>query len=444
MDHAKKLEFIHRMTKLGLQHFDAGGPVNSGTTNSDANFQKTYAHMPTTNYVQNQNLSNHQGEVTEGTLSGLGNMATGAAADFTAQNQYQAGLAPTTQYDYGDFIGGSGQAALGANGETQNILAQQQALSNQLQAQSQGYGPNPAQAQLNQTTGNNIAAQNALMAGQRGAGTNAGLIARQAAMQGANTQQQAVGQAAVLRANQQLDAQRQLAQQQQNMGNLNVNSQNANTSLFGAGAAANNAQNNTNVANYGMAQGINANTAQQNANATNATLGSALSGVSSIGSMFMADGGEVTAASVTPEPAAPSFNEPMAAAPPKSDDDKKSGGGGGGAGALGLLALLADGGQVAQPQSYIANYLNPSKKQSGGSGLDTRGMAAGGGKVNAKNPGQKAEKKDNSFSNDKIPALLSEGEIVLPRTVTTHANAPAKAAEFVRATLAKKQRGLRR
>ncbi len=114
------------------------------------------------------------------------------------------------------------KALKGQNGlENQsNVFGQQQALANQLQGMSQGQGPNPALAQLNQTTGQNMANQAALMASQRGASANTGLMARQAAMVGANTQQQAVGQAATLRAQQQLAAIQQLQNQQASMGNM--------------------------------------------------------------------------------------------------------------------------------------------------------------------------------------------------------------------------------
>ena len=61
-----------------------------------------------------------------------------------------------------------------------------------------------------------------------------------------------------------------------------------------------------------------------------------------------------------------------------------------------------------------------------------------GGKVKADSKAEKAVKADNSYSNDKIPAMLSEGEIVLPRSVTMHPMAPAKAAAFVRRIKAKK------
>lgn len=88
----------------------------------------------------------------------------------------------------------------------QNGLGNQSSVFNQLQGVANGTGPNPAQAMLAQATGANVANQAALMAGQRGAGANAGLIARQAGMQGGAMQQQAAGQGATMQANQSLGA----------------------------------------------------------------------------------------------------------------------------------------------------------------------------------------------------------------------------------------------
>jgi len=106
----------------------------------------------------------------------------------------------------------------------------QNQLAGQLQQQAAGQGPNPAQAMLAQQTSNNVAQQNALMAGQRGASANAGLLARQSAMQGANIQQNANLQAAQMQAQQQLAAQHQLqqlygTQSQQLMGQSAANQQ---------------------------------------------------------------------------------------------------------------------------------------------------------------------------------------------------------------------------
>lgn len=106
------------------------------------------------------------------------------------------------------------QAALG---NQQNLLTtlqpqaasavgNQNTIANQYANQAAGNGPNVATSALNQTTGQNVANQAALMAGQRGASANPGLMARQAAQQGANTQQQAAGQAATLQAQQQIAA----------------------------------------------------------------------------------------------------------------------------------------------------------------------------------------------------------------------------------------------
>lgn len=98
-----------------------------------------------------------------------------------------------------------------------SLIAQQQAnlndvnqaqtgLVSQLGQIAQGQGPNPAQAMLNQSTGQNVANQGALMAGQRGASQNVGMIARQAGQQGMQAQQQAAGQGASMQAQQQLGA----------------------------------------------------------------------------------------------------------------------------------------------------------------------------------------------------------------------------------------------
>src|ERR1700679_261280 len=73
----------------------------------------------------------------------------------------------------------------------QNGLGNQSQVYGQLQGVANGTGPNPAQAQLAQATGANTANQAALMAGQRGSAANVGLLARQAAQQGAANQQAA-------------------------------------------------------------------------------------------------------------------------------------------------------------------------------------------------------------------------------------------------------------
>ena len=187
-----------------------------------------------------------------------------------------------------------GQQAQGIQGQTQ--------LAQQLSAQAQGQGPNPAQAQLNQNTSQNVAAQNALMAGQRGANQNVGLIARQAAQQGATTQQNSIGQAASLQAQQQLNAQQQLAALSGNQigqagGAVSGYSQAAQSeqgNILNANTAYTNAQANV----LGSQNSANSQIAVQNSKAQQGIFGGLLGGA---GALF-ADGGEVGPTPIQPMP----------------------------------------------------------------------------------------------------------------------------------------------
>lgn len=388
-----------------------------------------------------------------GVIGGIGGAFQGVGSDLTAQNQYQAQLAPQQQSNYGGTINTTAGNSLAGYGQAQNIQGQQQALANQLQAQSMGAGPNPAQAALNQNTGQNVANQAALMASQRGAGSNVGLMARQAAQQGASTQQQAVGQAATLQAQQQLAAESALANQQATMGGQNIQEQGAQNQLYGLSANAQNAQNANNISNYGMMQGINGQIAQNNANAVNRTTGgleNSFSGALGLFGGSSSPGGGVGAGSAGTSTY------------------------GSGASNLGIAPMtsslgMAKGGMVQGPQSHVGMWMSGKKYADGGtvaqvnvpqingpqdsSGGSSGGslssmtalapilLAKDGGKVKAGQKSEKAVKKDNSLKNDKIPALLSEGEIVLPRSITNHPNAPEMAARFVQAALNKRKMG---
>lgn len=177
-------------------------------------------------------------------------------------------------------------------GNQSSVFNQQQGLANQLQGVANGTGPNPAQAQLAQSTAANTANQAALMAGQRGSSQNPGLIARQAAMQGAQNQQQAVGQSATLQAQQQLAGMQQLQNQQASMGNL------ANTQV-GQQQQGIGALNQYSLQGQGNLLG-----AQANQNSTNAQIAAGnqtgqqgmiggLMGAAGAGMQMIADGGEV-------------------------------------------------------------------------------------------------------------------------------------------------------
>ena len=523
-----------------------------------------------------------------GGLVGLGGGAngTGFANPTGAGGQ---GTQPTVNPTSSAQIGSAytdNQAALGSQqalltalqgqngiGNQSSVYGQQQGLANQLgnaggvQAQqgalqgfqniANGTGPNVAQSMLNQTTGQNVANQSALMAGQRGSAQNVGLMARQAAQQGAATQQQAAGQAATLQAQQQQAALGQMAgigqgltsaqQAQQGqlagMANTQAGQQIGATSANTAAQQAEqanliNAQTSFNNAQVGMQGNINssnaalANTQMQG---QQALIGGILNGA---GSAMGARGGQVqkfddggdvqdfggsgVEVSQIPSMPGPQMSTDAGAAALGG----KSGGGGGGGGGGGmssmlpmLAACMADGGDVNQqpslgatppaaampnmppaqtdpsiPQSSFGKFLqgfggkkvkasgSPAQSQGqqqsdsgaaalangmsnfiGGAGkmltptsgasdaasdVSTDGMAHGGmthdyragGKVNAKNIKEKAKVPGNSYSNDTIPAVLSEHEIVLPRSVTLSKDPVRASADFVAKVIAKRKK----
>lgn len=348
----------------------------------------------------------------------------------------------------------------------QNGLQNQANVYNQLQDIYGGKGPNAAQAMLNQSTGQNVANQAALMAGQRGAGANVGLMARQAAQQGAGIQQQAVGQGATLQAQQAMNAlsaagslaNQQVAQQAAANQNYNQFAQgeqsNVLNALAGQNAANVNMQGNMNNANAGIAQGNQAFQA--------GAFKGLMNGASSASSMMSmakggmvkgyADGGDVAQPNMggnldqmvdvqQPQPAAnptgpqsnvgkvlagtpdsammfQAPNNPHAAAiekdaestfSPSSSKDSGGGSGGGMGSMLSMLALLSKGGSVNGEM-----------------------LAAQGKRV----PG-KADVKGDSLKNDKVKALLSPGEIVIPRSIANAKDAPKQAAKFVAAVIAR-------
>lgn len=408
-------------------------------------------------------------------IGGIGAAVQGLGQAFTAQNNYQANLAPQMQTGYGELIRQGGLGSLAA-------FSQQQNLANTLLAQSRGQGPNPAQDMLNQSTAKNISNQGALMASQRGASSNPALIARQAAMQGANTQQQAVGQAATLGGQQRLAAQQQLGNTYGQMG------AESNT-LFGSALAGQNTQNANEIQNYAMAQGINAQVAQSNTNAQNATTGGILGALGGGGASMFADGGMVSGGGGVAQVSTPQIADGKGVVvsggggkgggkdkKKKSDDGEYYPGQGmaydgtsmaGGAGDAGGLTTEMpmyassggeiDGGQVSGGGG-VADITGSEigggqgawaqKKDKGGGGglgsiMGLAAMLAKGGYIppsphfsrmllaGGRVPG-KASVQGDSQKNDNQPAMLSPGEIVLPRSVTQSPDMEKKAIEFLR------------
>lgn len=467
----EKALLVALMHKHGVPHYDLGGAVGGGALGG------TTGAMAGAGGMNPSQMLSNPGQSLMAPINAVGGGMQDIGKAFTVQNNYQAGLAPTQQVDYtGVGQQGAMNAQAGYN-NAQGLQAQQQALANQLGAQAQGQGPNPALAQLNQTTGQNIANQAALMASQRGSSANPGMIARQAAQQGAATQQQAAGQAATLSAQQQLAAEGALQNQQQNMVQGNLGQQGIQAGLFTGAGALTNTQNANNISNVGNMQGINAQVAQNNANATNKTTSGLLSGLASgLGGMF-ADGGSVAPINV------PTLNgpaaEPAQQGPSQSQQTGNqlgsalknylggsssggltmpqlgdSAGLGGTAPSLGVagldsgaaaapslgaaaelapLAALAKGGKVPALVSPGERYLDPK---------DVKDIADGKKspiKAGEKIPGKpKVKGAKNSYDNDTVPKNLDEGGIVLPRSVTQSKDPAAAASAFVSAILAKK------
>jgi len=372
------------------------------------------------------------------------------------------------------------QAAAAALGD---IYGKQQGTAKQLQGIADGTGPNPAMAALNQRTGENVANQAALMAGQRGAGANVGMMARQAAQQGGNTQQQAVGQGATMQAQQSLNALGQIGGQQSAMGATQTALGNLGTTQVGAGQTALGAlasQANTmaadeiaatqgnvtgNVAHAGQVLGakssaINAGVAARGS-VTAADSALAVQGLKNKGDLAGGAMNGLGAGIATLAKAAPVAAVAAEAAPEAAEAAPLA------------AAALAGGGEVdaqlptpaASPDNGMSSWgefmknlsYSPSSpdsalKQGASKGVQgligalsmaamaQGGLAAQGGGVSAGSPAQAATVQGNSYSNDKIPAVLSEGEVVIPRSIMLGKDPVRGAADFVAKILAKKGR----
>ncbi len=362
------------------------------------------------------------------------------------------------QQTYEQSQGGLGQQQAFVNAlQAQNGIQNQAQVYNQLQDVAAGKGPNPAMAALANATGANTANQAALMASQRGAGANAGLIARQAAQQGAANQQNAIGQGAALQAQQSLGALgqagqmagQQVGQQAGALGTYNQLAQN----LGGQqqGALAN--QNQANVAMQSNINNANAGIAQENAKNQNKMGSGVLSAIASGGASLlgMADGGQVPNLGVLPQNASSPGNfwethlnetpevKPLssygeATAPTKqaepSDSAEKAGMDMGKlALTAGKMLLLSKGGKVPAMVSPGERYLPPSEVKKVAKGKDPL-------KAGEKIPG-KAKHKGNDYRNDTVPKDLESGGIVLPKSVMEAKDPHSEAHKFVSAILAK-------
>jgi hypothetical protein len=418
--------------------------------------------------------------------------SAGKSAGFEGQQAPIIGASNTKQAEeqYGNVQSGLGQqqafanavGAQGGLGNQANVFAQQQALAGQLQQQALGQGPNPAQAALAQSTGANVAQQAALMGSQRGSSANAGMLGRNIAQQGGALQQQAVGQSATMQAQQQLAAQQALAQQQnamQNVAGAQVGQQAG--AIQGYGQQAQGAQQNVlnalaqqNNANVGMQSNINqanAGVAQANVGAQSHILGGLMGGV---GAALMAHGGEVkgyadggkvkgpgsaagkflSGAFGSGNQGGPNMTGSAQGSAFTSQDPLGRGSEQFGAGISSAIGRFFGSAPATPAAPSVADFnaqmmdagrpdMMEGKVESGNdyapgptTGFQNAahgGMASSGGGVKGK-----AKVKGDSLKNDTVPTMLSPGEVVIPRSVMNHPNAPAEAAKFVAAVMAKK------
>lgn len=232
-----------------------------------------------------------------GGMLGLSGGASGTGFSGPGGVPINAGTTPQQLQDsYGSVQGTMQQQqallqALQGQGGIQN----QSQVYGQLQGVANGTGPNPAMAMLNQQTGQNVANQAALMAGQRGASANAGLIARQAAQQGGQLQQNAIGQGASLQAQQSLNAlgaagslaNQQVANQIGVSGQNVSNQQQEQQILQNANTQANNA----NVTMQGNVNNVNGQLANTGMQGQQGLVSGALNSFGGASSMFGGGGG---------------------------------------------------------------------------------------------------------------------------------------------------------
>lgn len=333
---------------------------------------------------------------------GSGGVAGGVGSFLGTENRFEAG---TPQFPTQNFTARLGHAA--ANQD--EVYRQQQSLAQQLLAQANGQGPNPAMAQLAQATGQNAALQGALMGSARGASRNPALLARQAAMQGANVQQQAAGQAATLAAQQQIAARQALAQQQAQMANQWLQSESINQGGFAA-------QNQNLISAQLGAQQMNANVAAQNQATRAGLIGGAMQGGGAMMGM-MAHGGQVPGyadGGMAQYPAAPipqidpwsAKGNPYGESKMQSMHGKK-----GGATSIGSPST---GGSYATNMAMACGGSVPMPMMGGG---HVPGVAPYAG---------------DTTKNDVVPAMLSPGEVVIPRSIAQGPNMEAKVLEFMR------------
>lgn len=283
----------------------------------------------------------------------------GERQDIVAAMLGQGAAGTQSQFDRGGFYDALRQAQITGRG----IGYQQQALADALRARAEGRGgPSLAELQLQQTLEANRKAAAGAIAGA-GRGINPAAAQRLLLQQQSTLGQQAAGQGAILRAQEQLAAQQALGAQ---LGQM----RGAEGQLYGQ------------AGQLGLSE---------------------------------------QKLSVETQEAQKQRELDVALANQRAEQERQR---------------LQEGQQQAQEQIAAGN-----RKQIGQLAIEAGKVAAGAaqGGVIGKDV-KRLDKLDNK-KNDVVPAMLSEGEIVLPRSIVASPNAPLAAAKFVEALLAKKDKG---
>lgn len=359
------------------------------------------------------------------------------------------------------------------------LYGNQSQLAQALLAQSQGQGPNPAQAMLNQQTNKNIQQNAGMIASQKG--INPALATRMAAQNAAATSQQAAGQGATMAAQQQLAAQQNLTnvygqQGQENLSNISTSGQLANQASLGsqqitAGAAAQNAAANQNT-NSGILSGIGgaissflSEGGEVGYDGGGTILGPATAS-DQIAKSILAQGGVTSYAngvnlkSPSPSPLSQTKGSPgqmngLTTTGDLASDMATSGGmmGAGAGDAIGSGAVLAaaKGGAIPPHLAHFARIYHPTFIAKGGSvpadlspgerylsPEDAKAVAAGKEdpiKNSKKVPG-KAKVSGDSEKNDTVKSMLEPGGFVIKKSIAESKDPSKEATKFVAEKLA--------
>lgn len=387
----------------------------------------------------------------------------GFISDLTgATNNYKAQAPMIDQNNYQSQINKALQNPLNMdNSAADQTRGRQIGLEDALTAQMQGKGPSLAQNQLQ--AGTDRAMMQSASAGASQRGSNPTLAARQILQNQAAENQQGAQQSAALKQQEQINATASLGNvlggvRQQD---INQSTSNSNANIAGLNTLGGLEQGQNQVSTQGQlgASSINAGVEAQNSKTRGGIAGGLLSSIG--GGMAMAHGGVVKMAdggmlgiegidsgsapkgpslgvdTSIPAPVAPQGVSSVASVAPSPI---QSGGGGGSA----IPSPSGDGGNSGEAIGKgIGSFFTPKNPMGGGGGGDKGGGGGGGGigssigsflpmlmallSSGGKVPGIAHEQGDNS-NNDTVPAMLSPGEIVIPRS---HSGSKEMAKEFV-------------